>query len=197
MARGARRPRRREGRAVHEPKGSADRPTRHPTACGTIRGQPFGPAGDAAHPATLVRHAPARGGADIRSVQEMLGRERGHDPAIHPRESRTPVRGLRAEPPESLMPEPPRPRRPRPRWSSKPTKDDKAAKTVKAARNDKPAGRSGSVNVGSSSRAPPASPRRPTSSTSSPGCGRSSSRTRSRALARAHANASSCTTPRW
>jgi RNA polymerase sigma factor for flagellar operon FliA len=35
---------------------------------------------------------------------------------------------------------------------SKPTKDDKAAKTVKAARNDRPAGRSGSVKVGSSSR---------------------------------------------
>ena len=35
---------------------------------------------------------------------------------------------------------------------SKPTKDAKAAKTVKAARNDRPAGRSGSVNVGSSSR---------------------------------------------
>ncbi|HEU4832450.1 MAG TPA: RNA polymerase sigma factor WhiG [Actinomycetota bacterium] len=35
---------------------------------------------------------------------------------------------------------------------SKPTKDDKAAKTVKAARNDRPAGRTGSVNVGSSSR---------------------------------------------
>jgi RNA polymerase sigma factor for flagellar operon FliA len=35
---------------------------------------------------------------------------------------------------------------------SKPTKDDKVAKTVKAAKNDRPAARSGSIKVGSSSR---------------------------------------------
>jgi RNA polymerase sigma factor for flagellar operon FliA len=44
---------------------------------------------------------------------------------------------------------------------SKPTRADKAAKTVKAAKNDRPATRSGSVRVGSSSRVssrPPATP---------------------------------------
>src|SRR4029453_17425770 len=109
--------------------------------------------GDAAHPATLVRHAPARGRSGHQvGPGDARPRERGHDSAIHPRESRTPVRGLRAEPPESLMPRAPKAEKARtPAELSKPTKDDKA-KTVKAARNDRPAARSGSVKVGSSSR---------------------------------------------
>jgi RNA polymerase sigma factor FliA len=44
---------------------------------------------------------------------------------------------------------------------SKPTKANKAAKTVKAAKNDRPAARSGSVNVGLSSRASTRQPATP------------------------------------
>ena len=109
------RPSSREGRATLARRGeralfvnrrriSLRRP-RCPPDRGTIwRAAAAGAAGDPAHAAALVRDAPAgRRGRHPRRTGAAGARQRGHDPALHPRLPRPPLRGLRAIPPEGLM----------------------------------------------------------------------------------------------